>query len=478
MAKIKKSCGIELDFTNALSSAVGYEHGITPDDLNDIRPAVQAAYAAIEKARESGSLGFMKLPYTAKKEVAALEKHAKNIAQNFSDLVVLGIGGSSLGLISLQSALNHPFYNMLGSETRPRLYVLDNVDPEYISSVLDMVILEKTCFVVITKSGSTAETMSQFLVFRQMVIDQLGEEAYKRQFVIITDPKSGIMRTIADKEGLLTLPIPPDVGGRFSVLTPVGLLAASVIGVDIKALLDGAAAMDSVIQEEKDIYRNPAVFYAALMYLMDTRKRKPMAVMMPYVQSLYLLADWYRQLLAESIGKKTNRAGATVHTGMTPIKALGATDQHSQTQLYMEGPNDKVITLIGVKKYRKDITIPKSYKNIPQLSYLGGKKMSALIQAEQQASGVALAQNGRPNCTITLDTVNEQAMGALFYLFEYQIAVMGELYNIDAFDQPGVEQGKNLTYGMMGRAGYENQKELVEKQLASVSDASVIRWSV
>lgn len=441
-----KECGISIDFTNALAATVGAEHGIGDNDLTAMKERAATAHAAVEQARADNNLGFSTLPYTEQGLVDRIKEIAGDVSQNFSDFVVLGIGGSALGNIAVHSALNHPFYNMLQDETHPRLYVLDNVDPDFVSSVMDMLPLEKTCFNVITKSGTTAETMSQFLVFRQLLLDRLGEEAYKKQVVATTDPEKGVLRKIANEEGLRTLPIPPSVGGRFSVLTPVGLLSAAVTGIDIDALLAGARAMDQLCKDGSNLWANPAVLNAVIHYIMDVNKHKPMAVMMPYVQCLRDVADWFRQLLAESLGKKFDRTGAAVHVGTTPIKALGATDQHSQIQLYMEGPADKFITFIGVDKYHRDVTIPCAYPDIEKLACLGDKSFSKLIKAEQSATSQALANNGRPNCTVTLEEVTPHTLGALLYLYEYQIAVAGELYNIDAFDQPGVEEGKILTY--------------------------------
>ncbi|RJP58591.1 MAG: glucose-6-phosphate isomerase [Candidatus Auribacter fodinae] len=448
MKLYSSSCGIELDFSNACAGRIGYAGGITEDDLNSVRQKAQAAHSAVEKVRAEGTLGFLKLPYTDPKLVQEIKHLAADIERNYSDFVVLGIGGSALGNIAVHSALNHPFYNNVPGESHPRLFVLDNVDPEYISAVMDMLPLEKTCFNVITKSGTTAETMSQFLLFRQLIIDRLGYDAFKKQVVATTDPSSGVLRKIANDEGLRTLPIPPDVGGRFSVLTAVGLLSAAVTGINISDLLEGARLMDEECRKP-EMTENPAVMNAVVQYIMDTIKMRPMAVMMPYVQSLRDFADWFRQLLAESIGKKFDRDGNVVHVGTTPIKALGATDQHSQIQLYMEGPEDKFITFLGVKKYRTDLTIPAAYTEIEKLSFLANKTFSRLIHAEQQATSEALANNGRPNCTITLDEISAKSIGALLYLFEYQIAIAGELYNINAFDQPGVEEGKILTYQKM-----------------------------
>ncbi|MCD6460557.1 glucose-6-phosphate isomerase [bacterium] len=475
MPNTSSKCGITLDFTNAFTDNLNDANKITPTDLSAVQSKAKQAFTAVEENIKNGLFGFAKLPYTPESELDTIIATADDIARNFSDFVVLGIGGSALGNIAVQSALNHPFYNLLKDEVRPRLFILDNVDPEYINGLLDILPLEKTFFNVITKSGTTAETMSQYLIFQDIIKKRLGDKAFRKQFLFTTDPEKGVLRKIADKEGVRTLSIPQDVGGRFSVMTPVGLFSAAVTGINIKNFIAGARAMDQTCRNQ-DIFANPALMYAVIQHIMDTSKNKPMAVMMPYVQALKDLADWYRQLLAESIGKQYDRNGNIVNLGQTPIKALGATDQHSQVQLYKEGPYDKIITFIGVKNYRETVKIPDDYKDIEQLSYLGNKTLNQLIKAEQDATTVALARSNRPSCTITLDKLDAKTLGALMYMFEYQIAIAGELYNIDAFDQPGVEEGKNLTYAMMGRKGYEDQKELVEQELDKKSDKTVISW--
>ncbi|GAF90481.1 unnamed protein product, partial [marine sediment metagenome] len=274
----------------------------------------------------------------------------------FENFVVLGIGGSALGNIALQAALNHPYYNLLDKKTRggmPRIFVMDNVDPEYFGGLLDIIDPKKTLFNLISKSGGTAEPMSQFMVVREILRKKLGAKA-KDHIIATTDKESGILREIVEKEDYESFVIPGNVGGRFSVFTPVGLLSAAMGGIDIAQLLAGAAAMDSRCSTAS-LTKNPAYRNAVVHYLADTKKGKSISVMMPYSNALYLIADWYRQLWAESLGKKFDVDKKVVNAGQTPIKALGATDQHSQAQLYVEGPNDKIFTLVGAEKYRREI---------------------------------------------------------------------------------------------------------------------------
>lgn len=450
---------LRYDFNNLMAERVG-EHGIADAELRALGPKVAAAAEAVEKT----ALGFRKLPHDTKlaDEVAALADEIRARCESF---VVVGIGGSALGSIALHSALNHPEYNQLARPTRrgPCLFVPDNIDPERIAALLEVIDLDKTVFNVITKSGNTAETVGEFLVFRDALIKKLGVERHVKHIVITTDPERGELREIVKRFGYASLPIPSDVGGRFSVLSAVGLLSAAVTGIDIHKLLKGAAEMDALCRKSKKLWENPALTGAALHYLMDKAKGKNIQVMMPYAHALRDVADWFRQLWAESLGKRVDRTGKTVQTGQTPEKALGVTDQHSVLQLYLEGPFDKVVTFLTVEEFRATVPMPPAFPDFDAVKYLGGRTLNELIAAEQRATELALTQRGRPSCAIRLQRVDEETVGALLYLLEMQTAYAGELYNINAFDQPGVEVGKNFTYGLMGRRGYEAKRREVEQ---------------
>ncbi len=450
---------LRYDFNNLMAERVG-DHGVTDAELKALSPKLEAAAVAVEQ----NPPGFRKLPYDIKHadEVDAL---ASEIAERCDNFIVVGIGGSALGNIALHSALNHPEYNHLVRPPRrgPRLFVPDNVDPDRIAALLDAVDLDNTVFNVITKSGGTAETMSEFLVFREALVKKFGPEKAAEHLVITTDPEKGELREIVKKYGYTSLPIPPDVGGRWSVLSAVGLLSAAVTGIDIHALLKGAAEMDAVCKKSKKLWENPALTGAALHYLMDKAKGKNIQVMMPYSHALRDVADWFRQLWAESLGKRVNRAGKIVHCGQTPEKAVGATDQHSVMQLYIEGPFDKVVTFLTVDEFNTTVPIPHAFPEYEAVKYLGGHTMNELLNAEGRATELALTQSGKPNCAIRLKKVDERTVGALLYLLEMQTAYAGELYDINAYDQPGVELGKVNTYALMGRKGFEAKRWEVEQ---------------
>jgi glucose-6-phosphate isomerase len=322
-------------------------------------------------------------------------------------------------------------------------------------SLLDIIDVKKTMFNVITKSGSTSETMSQYLIIMDLLKARLGNEA-KNHVIATTSETKGNLIKIAKQEGLKTYYIPDGVGGRFSELCPVGLLPAAVLGIDIKSLLKGARAMDKLCRKA-DVRKNPALMAATLQYIAITRKNKNISVMMPYADSLKLMADWYAQLWGESLGKAMNLNGNKVFVGQTPVKALGVTDQHSQVQLYTEGPFDKVVTLIAVENYRDVVTISKGCEDIPDVSFLCGHTMNELITAEMNATEYALTKAERLNNRIVLPEVNAYYLGQLMTFFMMQTAFTGAYLNIDTFNQPGVEEGKNATYALLGRAGYEEK---------------------
>jgi glucose-6-phosphate isomerase len=373
-----------------------------------------------------------------------------------------------LGNIALHSSLNPPFYNLATREARgerPRVHVPDNVDPLLVGNLLETLDPARTCVNVIAKSGSTAETLANFLVVRAFLEGALGH-AWTDHVVFTTDPQKGALRALGKELDITMLDVPPNVGGRFSVLSPVGLLSASVEGIEVKALLQGAAAMHARCQCE-EWRANPAFFNAVVHYLFDVKKGVRMNVMMPYAQSLREIADWFRQLWAESLGKQVDREGQPITCGLTPIKALGATDQHSQVQLYVEGPADKLTTFLHVDQFPTTTEIPAAFADEPAFACLGGRSLNELLHAEETATRAALAKAGRPSTTIALPVINAYYLGQLLFMFELQTAYAGELYNIDAFDQPGVEQGKIFTYALMGRAGYEQGRAELEQMKLS-----------
>ena len=434
----------------------GVEDGtsLTPKMLERLAPRLAGARRAVLGAAGTGMLDWMDLP--RQRPDAYLDFAAQN-AGRYECLLVIGIGGSALGTTALATALLPFYYNELGSARRglrPRLYMLDNVDPDETAALLDRLDLERTLVNVISKSGTTGESMAGYLVVRERLAATVGEAAVRDHLVFTTDPAGGALRMIGESSSVPMFDLSAGVGGRFSVLSAVGLLPAALTGMDVQGLLAGARDMAEWIESAQG-WDNPACTFAGVQFLQDTGLGRCVSVMMPYSARLRDVADWYRQLWAESLGKATDRQGQTVNVGPLPVRALGVTDQHSQLQLYAEGPDDKVITFLGVKEFEETVTIPVPGPEAEALAYLGGHTLAELLWAEQKSTAWALAQRGTPSLTITLPRVDAFSVGALLYMLEMATAIAGELYDVDAFDQPGVELSKQATYALMGRSGYE-----------------------
>lgn len=449
---------IKLLYGRMFRDGLDQEHGLARDRVQELARRFADVQDEVRRRRAASEYGFYKLVDQAP-TVNAIRTFADGLGQAHDHILVLGIGGSALGTKALLNALRPAAWNELDDERRdfyPRLTVLENVDPTSVKAALDRIDPRRVLVNVISKSGGTAETMAQYLVVRGWLEQALGAAAY-RHLVFTTDPTRGALRELAQRDRIATLDVPPEVGGRFSVLSPVGLLPAALVGIDIEGLLDGARrALERA--EIDDLLQNPPALYAALHWEADTSQRARIHVLMPYTDRLRELAEWYRQLWAESLGKRVNRAGHQVHSGPTPVAAVGATDQHSQVQLFMEGPFDKVITFLTVESLGVDVEIPRpsSGSELPaELAYLPGHTLGELLQAECEATSTALAQMGRMNCTLRLPDLTAATIGEAIMFFQLATGYAGVWYGIDPFDQPGVELGKRLIYAAMGRAGYE-----------------------
>ncbi|WP_037919759.1 glucose-6-phosphate isomerase [Sulfurihydrogenibium subterraneum] len=436
---------IKIDYTNVMAKIIGEKDGIILEEFQEYSHIVQEIHEKIQKEKDT-KFYFTKLPYQNTQEIKNL---AKEIRENFDYFVVIGIGGSALGNQMLQEAINGFNYNNFEF---PKLYILDNVDPEKFGNVLDLIDVRKTMFNVITKSGSTVETMANFAIIYKTLKDLLPN-TYKNHLIFTTDPEKGFLRKFGQQEDIRILDIPPFVGGRFSVLTAVGLLSAAVCGIDIDNLLEGARKADEICGKTSLITENPAYLIGLIHYIAAEKKGKSISVMMPYFERLSSFVDWYRQLWAESLGKEGY--------GQTPLKAIGTIDQHSQIQLFREGPKDKIVTFINVEKSLRDFKIPSDLP--PEISYLSGHTLKEILDIELLGTRSALTKSKVPNLTITLDELNPYNLGMLIYIYELATGFTGYLYKINPFDQPAVEEGKNFAYGLMGRKGYEEKlKEFQE----------------
>jgi glucose-6-phosphate isomerase len=438
---------IQFRYQGALASVVGDADGLTPREWKGLQKETVGIVRHINKTR--AETPWRDLPTNKRiSQLDAVLASARAKRNKFNDVVVLGIGGSALGLTALKTALRPPYWNMLPPRLRggaPRLWVMDNVDPDEFYAMTELIDPHRTLFNVISKSGETAETMSQFLVALELVQECVGKK-WRKHFVITTDAHRGILRPMADAEGIESFIVPEGVGGRFSVLSPVGLFPAALIGIDVKGLLAGAAAADKFCSSTA-FAANLAAQGAAVQIGLY-RKGKVMTVMMPYSAALKDVADWFRQLWAESLGK-ARLDGKQV--GQTPIKALGVTDQHSQVQLYREGPNDKVFTILSVEDFGREVPLPSAPGNLRSLDYLASHTMAQLLKAEESATVWSLGLSMRPTTQICLPRVTPQAVGGLLQMLMVQTSVAGEMLGVNTYNQPGVEAGKEATRALMRR---------------------------
>ena len=461
---------IRLSCRNTDSAIIGAEHGLNlQEEFERYRETIANIIMDLNKRKDKPGqwLQWMNLGYN-EETIWYVKEFASMVEGRFDNILVLGIGGSALGGLAMSEALLKPYWNLLTPEQRnnlPRLFFLDNIDPDSMNGLLDILDLKKTLVNVITKSGSTAETMSQYMVIKDRLEKELGDD-YRKNIVATTDKKIGVLRQLADQEGYKTFVIPDDVGGRFSVFSAVGLLPLALVGIDIDEIMNGVKDMDLALKNT-DINQNIAAQGALIHYLMDTQKGKNLSVMMPYSTRLRYISDWFVQLWAESLGKEINNNSEVVNNGPTPIKALGATDQHSQVQLFNEGPNDKVITFIRVDEFDTTLDIPKIFE-YTGIGYLGGKTINDLLNAEANSTRVSLIDYKRPTMTISLPKIDGYNVAQLLYMLEVQTAIAGELYNINTFNQPGVEQAKYYTYALMGRAGFEDSAQTLQEKLVTL----------
>ncbi|MDD5063298.1 MAG: glucose-6-phosphate isomerase [Phycisphaerae bacterium] len=449
---------IKLYYKNVTAEIIGNEHGITDAQLKTLAQKTSPLIPQLNKERKA----YRDLPHN-RETIQKVKKLTAELKDQCENLVVLGIGGSALGNIALQTTLNPYMHNLDDSQRPgPRLFVFDNIDPQQLTSFLDWASdkLDKTIFNVISKSGQTAETAAQFMIIHKLLLDRLGREGLRNQIIATTDREKGTLRKIADDLKLRCLEVPDGVGGRFSVLSDVGLFSAAMCGIDIDSLLEGARDMDKRVSTE-DFYKNPAAINAAINYHFYNLGKK-ISVMMPYSYHLKDLADWYRQLWAESLGKAHALDGSEVRIGPTPVKALGTTDQHSQVQLYREGPNDKLFTFLQVDNFDKDMEIGPAPDCAPELGFLAGKDLSLLLNSEKKATEYALLQSKRPCLTVNFPRVTAYTVGQFIYLYEVTTSLAGALFGIDPYDQPAVELGKEAAFALMGKNDFKKLAQQIQ----------------
>jgi glucose-6-phosphate isomerase len=432
---------LRLDLANIDQKRLGPDRGLRwEEELNAHQEVMAQALARLlaRKQDPEAMLGWIEVPEDqATRQAVQAYREAHRWVR---ELVVLGIGGSALGAEALDAALG---------KGEVRLHFVDNVEPAPVLELLRTLDPAVTLVNVISKSGSTAETMAAFLVFRRWLEERLGT-AWKEHVVVTTDPQKGVLRPYAQAEGLTAFEVPPSVGGRYSVTCPVGLLPLAFAGVDLDALHRGARRANQ--EAQRPLRENPPAQTALIQHLF-ARRGHNISVLMPYSSRLRYLPDWFVQLHDESLGKAKGRRGGEVYAGTTALRAVGTTDQHAQVQLFREGPFDKLIAFVRLEEVDEDLEIP-GVKGLEELSYLFGRRFFELLTAEAKATAHALAKARRPNYTILLDRLDAEHLGWLLQHLMWQTAFLGELWEINAFDQPGVELGKEYTYALMGRPEY------------------------
>ena len=441
---------LRYDFLNMMRNRVGAE-GVSPEELQALAGRLELARRALAKRKADVSLGFFEVPKRQPSREAMRTLLGK-LDQDVETLVVIGIGGSLLGAQAVYQALAGLETMKRGARKLRVVFAGDATDPRALVDVIEAVDWKRAAIDVISKSGDTIEPMSVFSLLRAELIKAVGKQKAAGRIIATTDASKGTLRQIADREGYATLPVPSDVGGRFSVFTEVGMFPLLAAGLNIDELWKGAAAEDASFWKTTPL-RNAPMLYAGLQYLL-LRKGKTISVLMPYVQRLTLVGQWYRQLWAESLGKKIDRKHQRVNVGPTPVAAVGPADQHSQMQLYNEGPHDKIVSFVEVDDFGTDLRLPEPWPDIEGTSYFSGHTMREIVHIERQASAEALAENRRPNGTLCLEDLSGKSVGGLLQGLMTATAVMGELLDIDAFDQPGVEAGKQAMYRLMGRKGH------------------------
>ena len=474
---LKLLSGFSFDYDNLFG-----EGKVTPADLESYKEDLRKAHEAMKVMRRDGFIKahlskdgnpekvyFSKLPYITEENgklnlnspasIKRLHDFTERIRNNVDAVVSLGIGGSFLGNKVLFDVFCGEFWNTWSKEQRkgmPKVYFSgQNIDTRRTRDIINHIKAMaatteshehrkyKLMLIVISKSGGTLDTMSNFMVMYDAFLKENNIEV---EVVAVTDPnmeKKTLLKQLAVDNGWETFAVPDGVGGRFTVFCEVGLTTAAVIGMDIEKFLEGARHMDEACQND-NIWENPAMLNAALKFAAAQKHGRNIEVMMPYGDYLKSVSEWYIQLLAESLGKKYDKDGKVVNYGRTPLVAVGTTDMHSQTQQHQEGALDKVVQFIKVEKWANDLVIPNAFPKAQKLADISGVTMSEALEVARQSNADALASDGRYSACFSIPELNEYHLGALLYMLAMSVAYEGELSNVDAFNQPGVEAYKRI----------------------------------
>ena len=475
---LKLKSGFAFDYDNLYG-----EGKVTEADIKTLADDLKKAHEAMKVMRETGVIRehlskdgtpekvlFSQLPYVAEghlnspASLARLKELTEHVKGHTDAVVSLGIGGSFLGNKVLFDVECGAYWNEKTEEERqgfPKVYFSgNNIDPRATSDLIRTLGNQakiaqshkkrklRVLLLVISKSGGTLDTMSNFMVVYKALQDDANIEV---EVVAVTDPNEAqptLLKKLAQEKGWKTFAVPDGVGGRFSIFSEVGLSLAACIGFDIQAFLDGAKAMDEACQTD-DVWQNPAMLNAALKFIASEKYGRDIEVMMPYGDYLKSVSEWYIQLLAESLGKQFNKEGAEVCYGRTPVVAVGTTDMHAQTQQHQEGKLNKIVQFIRIEKWADDCVIPNEFPEVKKLADISGLTMGEALEVARQSNADALASNRRFNALFSLPELNAYHLGELLYLLALSVAYEGELADVDAFNQPGVESYKRIMGPML-----------------------------
>ncbi len=431
---------------------------VSEHEFSAIEPQVKAAHQLLEDKNGPGNdfLGWLALPKEYdKEEFSRIQKAAEKIKADSDVLIVIGIGGSYLGARAAIECLKSPLYNNLKKDTPEIYFVGNNISPTYLNEVISLCDGKDVSVNVISKSGTTTEPALAFRVFRDLMEKKYGKDGAKGRIYCTTDKARGTLKELADKEGYETFVIPDDVGGRYSVLTPVGLLPIAVSGCDIQAIMDGAAkAMDDF--SVCDLKENSCYRYAAARNILY-RKGKAIELLVSYEPNFVMMAEWYKQLFGESEGKD--------HKGLYPSAVTFSTDLHSMGQFIQDGSRVMFETVVSVEKPKQDFFIESEPNNFDGLNFLSNQNMSVVNRKAFEGTVIAHTEGGVPNIVLEMPEMNEYEFGYLVYFFEKACAISGYLLGVNPFDQPGVESYKKNMFALLGKPGYEAQKAALEEKL-------------
>lgn len=471
----KNICALESGFYFDYENLFG-EGKVTAADVEELSGKIKKAHEAMKVMRETGVVRghlskdgepekvlFSQLPYieeghlNSPKSIARLKEFSDSLKNRVDAVVSFGIGGSFLGNKVLFDVHCGEFWNSSSKEARggfPKVYFSgNNIDPRRTTDLINHIVSSaahgkkggpyRVMLIVISKSGGTLDTMSNFMVAYELLKKHPEIEV---EVVAVTDPneeKPTLLKKLAMEQGWPTFSVPDGVGGRFTIFCEVGLVTAACIGFDIEEFLAGAKAMDEACKND-DIWKNPAMLNAVLKFIASEKYDRHIEVMMPYADYLKSMSEWYIQLLAESLGKQKDRSGAEVCYGRTPVVAVGTTDMHAQTQQHQEGAKNKVVQFVKIEKWTEDPVIGDVFPSAKKLSDISGIRMSQALEVALQSNAAALASNGRFSAAFVLPELTPYHLGELLYMLAMSVAYEGELADVDAFDQPGVEAYKRI----------------------------------